>query len=142
MLMLRAGVLAKGILNPLSRRVLGASGMSRVLHRAGLLAENPVFFEEILAEFSKVDWGRYFTMTRHLQTHSAASYLSEVRVPTLITTGTRDFLTPVSMAERMHRAIPGSELFVVPRATHYIVAEYPDVLSHRIAEFLHTTDRI
>ena len=79
---------------------------------------------------------RYFTMTRYLHDHSAAAYLGEVRVPTLITTGTRDLLTPPDVAERMHRAIARSELVVVPRATHYIVAEFPDVLNDRIARFL------
>ncbi len=137
---LKVGARAGAILNPLSRAILGAPGAARLLHRAGVLAENPEFFEEVLAQFSKVDWGRYFTMTRHLHEHSAAAYLGEIRVPTLITTGTRDLLTPPTTAERMHRMIRGSELFVVPGATHYIVAEYPDALCDRIATFLAHVD--
>jgi pimeloyl-ACP methyl ester carboxylesterase len=133
---LRIGVAARRVLNPLSLRILGARGMGSLLHRAGVVAENPAFFEEILAEFCTVDWGRYFTMTRYLHEHSAAAYLGEVRVPTLITTGTHDLLTPRDVAERMHRAIPRSELVVIPRATHYIVAEFPDVLGDHIARFL------
>ena len=106
-----------------------------MLHKAGVLAENPEFFEEVLTHFSKVDWGRYFTMTRHLHAHSAAAYLGNVRVPTLITSGTRDRLTPPRTAQRMHRKIQGSELFVIPRATHYVVAEFPTLLTDRIAQF-------
>jgi pimeloyl-ACP methyl ester carboxylesterase len=132
----RVGARARGVLNPLLRNVLGARGLSKVLHRTGVIAENPEFFEHVLAEFSRVDWGRYLTMTRHMHEHSAKSYLDEVRVPTLITTGTRDILTPVRTAERMHEAIRGSELFVIPRATHYVVAEFPELLSDRIARFL------
>jgi pimeloyl-ACP methyl ester carboxylesterase len=133
---LRAAVASKKVLMPLSRRILGAPGMGKLLHRVGIVAENPGFFEEVLAEFCRVDWGYYFTMTRHLHDHSAAAYLSEIKIPTLITTGTRDFMTPVATAERLHRAISGSELFVVPRATHYIVTEFPELLTRRIAEFL------
>lgn len=136
---LRGAVRVKGVLNPLSRRVLGAPGMGRVLHRAGLLAENPAFFEEILADFSQVDWGHYFTMTRHLHAHSAAAVLDQVRVPTLIAAGTHDKFTPPEIAERMHARIRGSELVVVPRATHYIVAEFPEVLGERIEQFLART---
>ena len=55
----------------------------------------------------KIDWARYFTMTRHLHEHSRGGYLADVRVPTLITAGTHDFMTPVSVAEAMHRAHPG-----------------------------------
>lgn len=137
---LRLGGAASRVLNPLSRRILGARGLSKALHHAGLLAGNPAFFELLLSEFSTVDWGRYFTMTRHLHAHSAAAHLALVNVPTLIITGTRDFMTPVSVAERIHRNIKGSELFVIPRATHYIVAEYPAQLTNRIATFLGRLD--
>ncbi|MEI8255531.1 MAG: alpha/beta hydrolase [Deltaproteobacteria bacterium] len=133
---LRGAGASSRVLNPLARTILGAPGVSRVLHRAGLLAANPEFFERLLAEFSTVDWGRYFTMTRHLHEHSAAAHLPLVNVPTLIVTGTNDFMTPVSVAEQMHRRIPGSELFVLARATHYIVAEFPKQLTDRIALFL------
>jgi pimeloyl-ACP methyl ester carboxylesterase len=132
---LRAGSRAGHVLNPLSKKTLGAPGLSKVLFRAGIFAGNPAFFERVLAEFCQLDWSLYFTMVGHLHAHSAAAHLAEVRVPTLITTGTRDVLTPVRVAEQMHRAIHGSELFVVPKATHYIVAEYPDVLCDRIARF-------
>jgi pimeloyl-ACP methyl ester carboxylesterase len=127
---------AGAILNPLSRRVLGARGMSRTLHRMGIVAENPEFFEEVLAEFSTVDWRRYLTMARYLHEHSAAAYLKDIHVPTLITTGTRDLLTPMRIAQDMHAQIVGSELLVVPGATHYIVAEYPELLATRIRAFL------
>jgi pimeloyl-ACP methyl ester carboxylesterase len=110
--------------------------MGKVLHRIGVTAENPEVFEEVLGEFCQVDWGYYFTMTRQLHEHSAAAYLPEIRVPTLITTGTHDLVTPRATAERMHRLIPGSELFVIPRATHYVVTEFPGMLTDRIAEFL------
>jgi pimeloyl-ACP methyl ester carboxylesterase len=132
---LRVGARASRLLNPIGRRVLGARRMAKTLHRVGLLAENPEFFAEILAEFSHVDWGRYFVMGRHLHEHSAAHVLPRVRVPTLVVAGTHDFTTRMSVAEKMHQAIPGSELFVVPRATHYIVAEFPDLLTARIREF-------
>lgn len=134
--LVRAGAKASRVLNPLSRRILGARGAAKVLHRAGLVEKNHEFFAEVLAEFSTVDWGRYFTMTRHLHAHSAAAYLEEVRVPTLVTGGSRDLLTPPKVAERLHRAIAGSELVIIPRATHYVVAEFPDLLCDAIGGFL------
>ena len=137
MAVLGLGTRAGALLNPLSRAILGARGAGRLLHKVGFLAgDDPDFFEEVLAEFCTVDWPRYFTMTRHLHAHSAADYLAGIRVPTLITTGTRDILTPPHTAEKMHRMIRGSELFVIPRATHYVVAEYPRQLTDRIAAFL------
>ncbi len=124
------------VLNKLSVRVLGAPKAAGRLHKAGIVTANPELFAEVLARFCRVDWGRYFTVTRHLHAHSAASYLAGVRVPTLITAGTRDFMTPPAIAERMHARIAGSELFVVERATHYIPIEFGERLAARIGEFL------
>jgi pimeloyl-ACP methyl ester carboxylesterase len=126
-------------LNALSARVLGDPRTAERLHAAELVAANPELFDRVLERFSRLDWGRYFTVTRFLHAHSGAAYLADVRVPTLITSGTRDFMTPPSVARRMHERIAGSELFIVDRATHYIPIEFGDRLAERIDAFL---DRI
>ncbi len=123
-------------LNAMSVRVLGAPKAAERLHAARLLAANPDQFARVLEKFSRVDWGRYFLVTRSLHEHSAAAYLSDVRVPTLVTSGTRDFMTPPSVAKRLHERIAGSELFVVEKATHYIPIEFGDRLAERIDSFL------
>jgi pimeloyl-ACP methyl ester carboxylesterase len=128
-------------LNALSVRVLGAPKMADRLHGARFLAANPELFSQVLERFSRVDWGRYFTVTRHLHEHSAEAYLSGVRVPTLITSGTRDFMAPPSIAQRLHARIAGSELFVVERATHYIPIEFGELLAERIGSFLDRVGR-
>lgn len=128
-------------LNALSVRILGAPKMAQRLHAAGLLAGNAELFSQVLEHFSRVDWGRYFTVTRHLHEHSAEAYLDEVRVPTLITSGTRDFMTPVAVARRLHDRIAGSELLVVEGATHYVPIEFGELLASRIGSFLDRIDR-
>jgi pimeloyl-ACP methyl ester carboxylesterase len=137
---LRFGRAASPLVTGINRRLMGLPFLARLLHRTGLLARNPEFFREILAEFKTIDWGRYLTVVHHLHRHSAASHLPEVRVPTLITAGTHDLLTPVAVAERMHQRIPGSELYVVEGGTHYTVAEFPEALNARIAAFFEGLD--
>lgn len=68
--------------------------------------------------------------------HTAEDMLSTIRVPTLILAGDRDQLTPVATAERMQRAIPGSELVVFPGHTHLVQVETPDEVHATIAAFL------
>ncbi len=68
--------------------------------------------------------------------HSADDVLPTIRVPTLIIAGDRDQLTPVATAERMQRAIPGSELVVFPGHTHLVQVEAPDQVHAAIDEFL------
>lgn len=127
---------ASPLVTYVNRRLFGLPRLAWILHRTGLLARNPESFAEVLEEFATIDWGRYLTVVSELHAHSAARYLEHVKVPTLITAGTRDLLTPVAVAERMHRAIAGSELFVVEGGTHYTVTEFPEALCDRIATFL------
>ena len=57
-------------------------------------------------------------------------------VPTLIIAGDRDQLTPVATAERMQRAIPGSELVVFPGHSHLVQVEKPAEVHAAIDAFL------
>ncbi|HWM84285.1 MAG TPA: alpha/beta hydrolase, partial [Kofleriaceae bacterium] len=68
--------------------------------------------------------------------HDASDVLPEVTVPTLVITGDRDMLTPVSTAESIHRAVRGSRLIVIPGGTHYTPLEYPHVIREALADFL------
>lgn len=141
---LLAPVVARGLtaarpLGPLFTRLtqrLPPGGTSRAMERVGLLARNSEHFQSVFAQFRSIDWARYGTVIRKLHEHSAGAYLEEVRVPTLITAGGADAMTPPDVAERMQRRIRGSELFMIPEGTHYMPLEFPDELCERIARFL------
>ena len=128
-------------LNFLSKKLLGAKGAAKVLQKAGVLAANAAFFAEVLEDFHRIDWGRYLEVMKGLHAHSAADVLERVRVPTLITSGTADIMTPVRVAQAMHEAIAGSELVLIERATHYLPAEFPDQLNDAIERFLDKVER-
>ena len=128
------------LVQPFSSRVLAADSVIAVLRRLGLVADNVELFSQMVKAFGANDLGVYLQAMLLLNAHSAAPYLSEVRVPTLITAGTKDRMTPVHTAEEMHRAIAGSELFVVPNGTHYTIAEYPEIVNLRLERFLRTLD--
>lgn len=68
--------------------------------------------------------------------HSAWNVLPTIDVPTLIIAGDKDQLTPVATAERMHRAIAGSELVVFPGHTHLVQVEKPAEVHAAIDDFL------
>ena len=91
--------------------------------------------EATVRAFASLDWAVYFRMMGLVNEHSAAAYLDEVRLPTLITAGDADRMTPLATAEAMHRRIPGSELVVLPGGTHYTPVELPDELNDVIADF-------
>ncbi|HEX5058209.1 MAG TPA: alpha/beta hydrolase [Kofleriaceae bacterium] len=68
--------------------------------------------------------------------HSAWDVLPTITVPTLIIAGDKDQLTPVATAERMHRAIPNSELVVFPGHSHLVQVEKPHEVHAAIDAFL------
>ena len=62
--------------------------------------------------------------------------LATINVPTLIVAGEEDVVAPLEEAQRMHRAVAGSQLRVISKAGHYAVFERPEAASEIIREFL------
>ena len=62
--------------------------------------------------------------------------LPAIKVPTLIIVGETDAITPPAMAEKMHKAIPGSRLEVIRGAGHMAPLEQPDQVNRAIERFM------
>ena len=128
------------VLTPLFSYLAGSDAVLATLQRLGLVGDDSGLFAEMAKAFSTNDLNVYLKAMLMLNEHSAAAYLSDVRVPTLVVAGTKDRMTPVHTAEEMHEAIAGSELFIVPGGTHYTIAEYPEVVNLRLERFLRERD--
>jgi len=137
---LRFGKRFGAVLNPAVTFVLSLDATLSLLKHTRLLVENAEFFANVLKAFSTLDWGVYIDLMLLLNEHSAAPYLGTVTVPTLVTAGTGDRMTPVETARQLQAGIPGAELFVVPNGTHYTLTEYPEILNLRIERFLRALD--
>jgi 3-oxoadipate enol-lactonase len=64
------------------------------------------------------------------------SFLSKVKIPTLIIVGESDALTPVSLSEEMRAQIPDSEMHVIGHAGHLSNLENPDEFNKHLLNFL------
>jgi pimeloyl-ACP methyl ester carboxylesterase len=62
--------------------------------------------------------------------------LGKVKAPTLVLWGGSDRLVPVSIAERFHRDIAGSQLHVIPRCGHMPQVECPAEFTPVLLKFL------
>jgi proline-specific peptidase len=76
-----------------------------------------------------------FTMVGNLKGWERRDRLGEIQVPTLITVGRFDEITP-ACAETMHRAIKGSELVLFEESSHTSHLEEPDRFRAVVSEFL------
>jgi 3-oxoadipate enol-lactonase len=62
--------------------------------------------------------------------------LKEIACPSLVIVGREDAGTPVSMAEDIQRALPGSKLVVIPDASHLSNLEQPDAFNLALGGFV------
>jgi len=86
-------------------------------------------------------WGpNEFTCTGNLQSWDRTDRLGEISVPTLITVGRYDEVTP-SCAETMHRGISGSKLVLFENSSHSAHLEEPDKFRSTLLEFLQAIDQ-
>jgi pimeloyl-ACP methyl ester carboxylesterase len=73
---------------------------------------------------------------RMMERPDSQAVLEQVNVPTLIVAGDEDVLTPVEDSRRMHAAIPGSELVILPETGHLANLERPDLFNGALRAFL------
>ncbi|MBI3956347.1 alpha/beta hydrolase [Candidatus Gottesmanbacteria bacterium] len=64
--------------------------------------------------------------------------MEAVDIPTLLLWGEYDIIVPVSIAERMHQVIAGSELIVIPEADHGVPFKQPEVFISYVLRFMKT----
>lgn len=125
-----------GPIDTLASFLLGQPWFLRGMHATSFLAANPDFCAAVIRYFRAMDFGRYLTMIRVLHDHSAESYLPLIAVPTLVTAGGRDPMTPLATAEYMADTLVDCELLVVPDGTHYTPLEFPEVLNPGIERLI------
>jgi pimeloyl-ACP methyl ester carboxylesterase len=88
-----------------------------------------------LADLADVDSGLFVQLAASAGQHDASDHLPTVAVPTLIIAGEQDSFTPMWLSVKMHAAIPGSELLVLPGGTHVGPLEHPELCALRVEKF-------
>ncbi|AJY47803.1 hypothetical protein TM49_22390 [Martelella endophytica] len=62
--------------------------------------------------------------------------LPGIKVPTLITVGRHDWITPVSASEKIHALIPNSELVIFEKSGHAPQVEEAPKFQQTVRDFL------
>jgi proline iminopeptidase len=82
-------------------------------------------------------WGSHgeFVVDGNLTSVEYADRLGTIKVPTLITVGDHDEVSP-SIAEAMHEKIPGSKLVILPQSGHMTFVDQPGLFLKTVADFV------
>ena len=127
-------------------RLLGTLGMRLVMPRVMRIMFGRTFLEDPAREADRRLWrergmaNRPRGIVRALQgvidRKPIADELGKIAVPTLVMVGDEDVATVPAKAERIHAAIAGSRLVVIPGAGHTSSVEQPDVVNAALEGFL------
>lgn len=136
-------ILATPVLGPLVARVVPPEIQVREVMKL-VYAKNSAVPEDAVKAYAKAlktPEGRYAAVTsaRQIQPpdlEDISLQYPSIRVPTLIVWGRQDEIVPVSVGERLHRAIPGSRLVVIDDSGHSPAEERPQVLLPVVESFL------
>jgi len=110
---------------------------SEWIKRMGLVAQtlDEEVADRVIERFRSLDMEVFVRQLERMGEHDGWELLATVDVPLLIITGSRDILTPRTAAERMARRTRGSEIMIIPGATHYAPLEYPEMVNLRLDKF-------
>jgi len=87
-------------------------------------------FVELASRQGRQIWRSFVFEQRALMGEIGAveAALPEIRVPTVVISGTWDVVVPVSVAASVAAAVPGSELVTVARTGHFVPRDAPGVV--------------
>lgn len=78
----------------------------------------------------------FTTLFEEMINFDGTPVLDKINVPTLIISGSKDGVTPVSHQELLHERIRGSQFLRVPYGSHCTQLDMPDFVNLRIEKFL------
>lgn len=129
-------------------RVLGRMGMRLVMPRVMRIMFGRKFLEDPSREADRRLWkergmendpvGVVRALGGVIDRQPVYDELPRIACPTLVMVGDQDVATVPAKAERIHAAIPGSRLVVIPGAGHTSSAEEPEFVNAALAQFLST----
>jgi len=117
---------------PVAKRVLPVMFGRTFLTDPERAAERDLWRQRLL----HLDRGIWRAVNGVIERKGVAEELGPPGVPTLIVVGEEDVATPPVLAERLHAALPGSQLVRIPRCGHSSSIEAPRAVNRAIDDFL------
>jgi pimeloyl-ACP methyl ester carboxylesterase len=93
-------------------------------------------FAPYLAHLASRDPWVLFKLLDSMSTSSAEDLLPDLAVPLLVVAGAKDFMTPLSTAEKMHELVPDSELMIFEDSGHLLPLEHAPELNKALESLL------
>lgn len=120
----------KLINNPLAMIIAGLTGGFN-------LSKTPFKEIEIYANgVSKLDLGIFLTLFESMISYNGVPKLKNIKVPTLIISGTKDRITPVEFQKELNSKIKKSEFRKIEEGSHCTQLDFPKDVNQLIEDFI------
>lgn len=102
----------------------------------GFRQSNPAVIARIGAMIRGIPADGYAGCARAISTMNLTARLKEIKCPALVMAGAEDAGTPVEMTHEIHANLPGSQLVIIPEASHLSNVEQPVAFNAALSAFL------
>ncbi len=99
-------------------------------------SSQPATMERVGAYIRSTPLAGYIGACQAIPKIDLTDRLHEIDCPTLVIVGEEDAGTPVALARAIHEAMPGSELVIIPSASHLSNVEQPAAFNAALLGFL------
>ncbi len=100
------------------------------------LAKRPPLIERVATMIRSTPPAGYAGCCHAIPKIDVTDRLHEIDCPVQIIVGEQDAGTPVAMSQAIHQAVPGSELVILPNASHLSNLEQPEAFNRALSGFL------
>lgn len=97
---------------------------------------HPAIMERVAGYIGTTPAAGYIGACQAIPQINLTDRLGEIECPTLVIVGEQDAGTPVALARAIHAAMPGSELVIIPSASHLSNIEQPQAFNAALLGFL------
>ncbi|GAA4712370.1 alpha/beta fold hydrolase [Sphingomonas lutea] len=123
------------------RSVAGSADMRALAEaRVDVLIANPLVRDDVVETMARIDPAAYRIGAEAVWLANQADRAREIRVPTLITCGTEDKVTPPALSAQLMTLIPGARFPVIGRAGHLSNLEQPETFNALVANFIKSVE--
>jgi pimeloyl-ACP methyl ester carboxylesterase len=108
----------------------------RVLDTLGMVSGQPATIHGVMHDVLELDYEIYARLILLADAHRTDAFLPHVQVPTLVTAGDRDLISPPQLGRHIAARIPNARFRLLRGTTHYAVMEQPQLLAALIDELV------
>ena len=138
------GLVGGGARMPVAKEILETAGNPNTFESAVDMINENCFSSHASQDLIRLS-KQYFMQTRPpvllgdflaCNEFDVSSQLDKINVPTLIVSGAEDKMMPVKYSEFLRDGIVNSNLHVVEKAGHMVMAEQPDIVADLLKQFI------